>query len=48
MEVKGEYGRICADEEGNADYGGMVKPSQQQVVRYEKGLSNDWARAIRE
>ena len=27
-EVKGEYGRISEEEEGNADYGGMVQPSQ--------------------
>ena len=24
-EVKGEYGRIRGEEEGNADYGGMVQ-----------------------
>ena len=28
-EVKGELGGICGGEEGNADYGGMVQPSQQ-------------------
>ena len=27
-EVKGEYGGIEVEEEGNADYGGMVQPSQ--------------------
>ena len=27
-EVKGEYGRICGEEEGNANYGGMVQSSQ--------------------
>ena len=32
-EVKGEYGRIRGEqEEGNAGYGGMVQPSQQQVA----------------
>ena len=30
-EVKGEYGGIRG-EEGNADYGGMVQPSQQHVA----------------
>ena len=29
--VKGEYGGICGEEEGSADYGGMVQPSQQHV-----------------
>ena len=29
--VKGEYGGICGEEKGNADYGGMVQPSQQHV-----------------
>ena len=23
-EVKGEYGGVCGEEEGNVDYGGMV------------------------
>ena len=36
-EVKGEYGRIW-EEEGNADYGGMVQPSQQHVAPYVKGV----------
>ena len=27
-EVKGEYGGISGEEEGNADYGEMVQPSQ--------------------
>ena len=27
-EVKGEYGGILGEEEGNAGYGGLVKPSQ--------------------
>ena len=32
-EVKGEYGGVCGEEEeGNADYGGMVQPSQQHVA----------------
>jgi len=30
-EVKGEYGGIPEKEEGNADYGRMVQPSQQHV-----------------
>ena len=30
-EVKQEYGRIWGEEKGNADYGGMVQPSQQHV-----------------
>ena len=31
-EVKGEYGGIWREEEGNADYGGVVQPSQQHVA----------------
>ena len=33
-EVKGLgiYARVCGEEEGNADYGGRVQPSQQHVV----------------
>ena len=31
-EVKGEFGRVCGEEEGNADYGGKVQPSQQHVA----------------
>jgi len=27
----GEYGGIWGDGKGNADYGGMVQPSQQHV-----------------
>ena len=30
--VMGEYGGIGKEEEGNADYGRMVQPSQQHVV----------------
>ena len=30
-EVKEEYGGVCGEVEGNADYGGMVQPSQQHV-----------------
>ena len=37
-EVKGEYGGIKREEEGNADYGGMVHLSQQHVVSCVKGL----------
>ena len=29
---KGEYGGVCGEEEGNADYGGMVQSSQQHVA----------------
>ena len=35
-EVKGEYGGVCWEEERNADYGGMVQPSQQHVAPYVK------------
>ena len=31
-EVKGEYGGVCGEEDGKADYGGMVQPSQQHVA----------------
>ena len=31
-EVKEEYGGIWGEEDGNADYGGMVQPSQQHVA----------------
>ena len=31
-EVKGEYGGVWGEEEGNADYAGMVQPSQQHVA----------------
>ena len=31
-EVKGEYGEVCGEEEGNADYEGMMKSSQQHVA----------------
>ena len=30
-EVKGEYGGVCQEEEGNVDYGGLVQPIQQHV-----------------
>ena len=36
-EVKGEYGGIWGEEEGDADYGGMVRPSQQDVAPSETG-----------
>ena len=32
VEVKGEYGRVCGEEEGNAVCGGMVQPNQQRAV----------------
>ena len=31
-EVKREYGGVSREEEGNADYVGMVQPSQQHVA----------------
>ena len=31
-DVKGQYGRVWGEKEGNADYGGMVQPSQQHVA----------------
>ena len=31
-EVKGVYGKICGEEEGKADYEGIVQPSQQHVA----------------
>ena len=37
-EVKGEYGGACGEEDGNADYGGMVLPSQQHVAPCVKGV----------
>ena len=33
-----EYIRIWGDEAGNADYGGMVQPSQQHVAPCVKGV----------
>ena len=44
-EVKGEYGGVCGEEEGNADYGGMVQPSQQHVGPCVKGV--DWGLGTR-
>ena len=40
---KGE--KEMREEEGNADYGGMVQPSQR-VAPCLKGLSEDWARDV--
>ena len=39
-ELKGEYRGIWGEEEGNADYEGMVQPSQQHVAvaAYVKGV----------
>ena len=34
------------EEEGNADYGGMVQLSQQHVASCVKGLSGDWGWAL--
>ena len=31
-EMKGVYGGVSGEEEGNADYGGMVQPSPPQVA----------------
>ena len=31
-ELKGEHGRILGEEEGNADYGRMVQPSQHHFA----------------
>ena len=31
-EVKEKYAGVYGEEEGNADYGGMVQPSQQHVA----------------
>ena len=45
-EVKGEYGVIQWEEEGNADFGGMVQPSQQHVTPCENGLDGDWTREV--
>ena len=33
-EVKDDYGRIWREEEGNADYGVMVQPGQQQAAPF--------------
>ena len=40
-EVEEEYGGIRGEEEGHADCGGMVQPSQQHFVPCVKGLSGD-------
>ena len=44
-EVKGKYGEIWGEEEGNADYGTMVQPSQQHVAPCAKGF--EWGLATR-
>ena len=48
--VKGEYERIWGEEEGIADYGGMVQPSQQHVAlcvkRVEWGLGTRSLRMV--
>ena len=36
-----EYRRIGGEEEGDADYRGMVRSNQQDVAPYEKGLSGE-------
>ena len=41
----GEGGGICGEEKGNADYGGMVQPSQQHVVPCVKGV--EWGLGTR-
>ena len=37
-DVKREYGGIWGEEEGNADYGVMMQPSQQHGAPYVKGI----------
>jgi len=34
----GEYGTVWGEEEGNADYGGMVQPSQKHLAPCVKGV----------
>ena len=36
--MQGDYGRIGGEEEGNADNGAMIRPSQQHVGPYVKGV----------
>ena len=43
--MKGEYGGVCGEKEGNADYGGMVQPSQQHVAPCVKVV--EWGFGIR-
>ena len=38
VEVKGEYEGIWEEEEGKADYEGMLQPSQQHVALCVKGI----------
>ena len=40
-EVKGWYGVICEEVEGNADYGRMVQPNQQHAVPYVEGIGHE-------
>ena len=44
-EVEGKYGRITGKEEGNADYRGMVQPSQKHVAPCVKGI--EWGLGTR-
>ena len=48
--VEGEYGGVYGEEKGNADYGGMVQPSQQHVAPcvkvVERARNLDLAREI--
>ena len=44
-EVKGEYGGIWGQDEGNADYGGIVQPSQKHVAPCIKGV--EWGLGTR-
>ena len=44
-EVKWEHGGIGREEEGNADYGGMARPSQQHVAPCVKGV--EWGLGTR-
>ena len=47
-EVKGEYGGVCGEEEGNADYGGMMQPSQQHVAPCVKVVEWGFASAYKQ
>ena len=44
-EVKWEYGGIRGEDEGNADYGGMMQPSQQHTASCVRGV--EWGLGTR-
>ena len=44
--VKGEYGRFSGEKERNANYDGMVQPSQQHVAPCVKVVEWRWARKV--